>query len=348
LFVGLLPHNKTIFNTVLELIELYHHIVQDLQRIPVGSSNPYGGTIAPSTPQWHQFLDPYITSLTYFLANRELDSIRTDIVGDVNPNLTRDNYQQIEPLDMTGGTSTDEVTQILEHLEQPGLPGRPADAVLATSMISHGVDVDRFNSMFFYGMPRQTAEYIQASSRVGRSHVGIVFTCLHPARERDQSHYTYFAKYHEFIGQLVEPVAINRWAKFSINRTMPGLFMGVLLQILSNSPQAGSEGGRYYRLEYVKRKISEGIIQSDQFIPFLEEAYLVSGATGTAEMAFREEIRKRVQSFLDFIITARPDVEWVSEALIPKPMASLRDVDEAITIELDRTGKQWAARSGRA
>lgn len=347
LFVGLLPHNKTIFNTVLEMIELYHRVVQDLQRESAGSSNPYGGSAAPGTPQWQQLLDPYTTSLTYFLANRELDSIRTDINGDLNPNLEHKGYTRIEPLDMTGGTSTDDVTTILERLEQPDLPGRPADAVLATSMISHGVDVDRFNLMIFYGMPRQTAEYIQASSRVGRSHVGTVFTCLHPTRERDQSHYTYYAKYHEFIGQLVEPVAINRWAKFSINRTMPGLFMGVLLQILSNSLEAGSSGGRYYRVEYIKQKISDGSIQPDQFIPFLEEAYLVTGATGVAEITFRDEIRRRVQSFLDFIVTARPDVEWVSDALIPKPMASLRDVDETLTIELDSAGTQWAVRNGR-
>lgn len=349
LFVGLIPHNKTIFNTVLELIELYHRAVQDLQRVTAGSVNPYGGAIMPGSAQWSELLDPYVTSLTYFLANRELDSIQTDIVGDVNPNLERDGYVSVEVQGMTGGTSTDNVTRILERLEQPSPPDEPADAVLATSMISHGVDVDRLNSMIFYGMPRQTAEYIQASSRVGRSHVGVVLTCLHPARERDQSHYTYFAKYHEFIGQLVEPVAINRWARFSIKRTMPGLFMGVLLQILSNSPQAGGSGGRYYRIEHVKQKISEGSITPDQFTPFLEAAYLVTEADGVAETTFRDEIRSRVQKFLyDFILSARPDVEWVSDALIPKPMTSLRDVDETLNIELDSRGTQWAALMGQS
>jgi hypothetical protein len=216
-------------------------------------------------------------------------------------------------------------------------------------MISHGVDVDRLNAMIFYSMPRQTAEYIQASSRVGRSHVGIVLTCLHPARERDQSHYSYFAKYHEFIGQLVEPVAINRWARFSITRTLPGLFMGVLLQILSNSSQAGGSGGKYYRVEHVKQKISEGAITPDQFIPFLEAAYLVTEGDGVAETTFRDEIRNRIQKFLyDFILAARPDVEWVSDALIPKPMASLRDVDETLNIELDSRGTQWAALMGQS
>jgi hypothetical protein len=348
LFVGLIPHNKTIFNTVLELIELYHRVLQDLQRLDSGA-NPFGGAIEIGTSEWRQLLDPYVTSLTYFLANRELDSIQTDIVGDVNPNLERDGYLPVELLDMTGGTSTDQVTRILERLEQPSTSDSSPDAVLATSMISHGVDVDRLNAMIFYGMPRQTAEYIQASSRVGRSHVGIVLNCLHPARERDQSHYTYFAKYHEFIGQLVEPVAINRWARFSIKRTMPGLFMGVLLQILSNTAQAAPSGGKYYRVEHVKQKISEGTIGPDQFIPFLEAAYLVTDRDGIAENTFRSEIRNCVQKFLfDFILSARPDVEWVSDALIPKPMTSLRDVDETLNIELDSRGTQWAALMGQS
>ncbi|HEU0144798.1 MAG TPA: helicase-related protein, partial [Nitrososphaera sp.] len=337
LYVALLPHNKTIFNTILELIELYHRTLQNLQRASLGSANPYGGRVEPSTQQWLDLLDPYVTSLTYFLANRELDSIRTDIKGDVIPNLERDGYLPIEPRDLTGGTSTDEVTRTLERLEQTGSPDRPADAVLATNMISHGVDIDRFNSMIFYGMPRQTAEYIQASSRVGRAHVGIVFVCLHPARERDQSHYTYFAKYHEFIGQLIEPVAINRWAKFSLRRTVPGLFMAVLLQLLSNSAGEARNGGKYYMRDYVRQKISNGSIQADQFISLLEEAYLVNSPTNVAEQNFRAEINRRVRMFLDQIQNASPSCKYVSDALIPKPMISLRDVDESLVIELDTT-----------
>ena len=128
-------------------------------------------------------------------------------------------------------------------------------------MISHGVDVDRLNAMVFYGMPQQNAEYIQASSRVGRSHAGVVFTCLHPARERDQSHYSYFVKFHEYLGQLIEPVAINRWSKFSVQRTLPGLFMAVLLQVIAN--RSGNDNpNRYYMIDFVKGEISRGNVRS--------------------------------------------------------------------------------------
>ncbi|MGB3940827.1 MAG: helicase-related protein [Candidatus Manganitrophaceae bacterium] len=345
LYVGLIPHNKTIFNTILELIELYHRELQALQQLPASAPNPYGGALGPGTPEWRDLLDFYTTSLTYFLANRELNSIRTDLEGDVIPRLQRDALLSLEISELTGGTSTDDVSRILEKMERPAPANSSPDAVLATSMVSHGVDVDRFNSMIFYGMPRQNAEYIQASSRVGRTHVGIVFTCLHPVRERDQSHYAYFVKFHEFLGQLVEPVAINRWSKFSINRTLPGLFMGVLLQLVANR-SGESNPNRYYMLDFVRGKVSDGSLRPEHFIPLLEHAYGVQTPTTPGEIVFREEIRLRVRQYLDWILSPSAGLSFVSDVLIPKPMRSLRDVDEAISIELDSLGTQWTGRVG--
>jgi hypothetical protein len=259
--------------------------------------------------------------------------------------LQRDGLLPLEISELTGSTSTDEVSQILEKMERPAPTNSSPDAVLATSMVSHGVDVDRFNCMIFYGMPRQNAEYIQASSRVGRRHVGIVFTCLHPVRERDQSHYAYFAKSHEFLGQLVEPVAINRWSKFSINRTLPGLFMGVLLQVVANRSHE-SNPNRYYMLDFVRGKISDGSLRPEHFIPFLEQAYGVQAPTSAGQVVFRDEIHLRVRQYLDWILSPSAGLSFVSDVLIPRPMRSLRDVDETVPIEFDSLGTQWASRTG--
>jgi Helicase conserved C-terminal domain len=346
LFVGIIPHNKTIFNTILELIEYCHREIQLLQRISTGTANPYGGILNPGTNEYMNLLDFYSTTLTYFLVNRQLNEIHTDLEGDVNPNLHRDGLLQLSISELTGSATTNDVSRILEHLERSSGPDSSPDTVLATSMVSHGVDVDRFNTMIFYGMPRQNSEYIQASSRVGRSHIGIVFSCLHPVRERDQSHYSYFVKFHEFLGQLVEPVAINRWSKFSVNRTLPGLFMGVLLQLIANNSGERSPG-RYYMLDFLKQKISDGSVRADDFIPLLEEAYQVETPINIGESAFRDEIRLRVQQFLDQIINAGPGNKYVSDVLIPRPMRSLRDVDEPIEIRLDSTGRQWSRRARR-
>lgn len=343
LYVGVIPHNKTIFNSVLELIELYHREIQKLQHLTTGMPNPYNGQILPGTSEWKQLLDLYSTSLTYFSGLRELNSMRTDLEGDVITNLLRDGLNPIVISELTGSTSTDEVYRILESLEWPTVSTTP-QAVLATSMVSHGVDINRLNSMIFYGMPRQNAEYIQASSRVGRSHVGIVFSCLHPMRERDQSHYAYFKKFHEFLGKLVEPVAINRWSKFSINRTLPGLFMGVLLQLIANR-SIEQNPNQFYMIDFVRKKIGDRSLRSEHFIPILEDAYGVKNPVTPGEIAFREEINLRVKQYLDWILTPSAGLRFVSEVLIPQPMSSLRDVDESIPIELDHIGTHWTSRN---
>ena len=102
-------------------------------------------------------------------------------------------------------------------------------------MVSHGVDIDRLNLMLFNGMPRSMAEYIQASSRVGRAHLGVVFMIFNAVRERDRSHFRYHDKFHEYLDRMVEPVAINRWSRFAVRRTLPGLFMGQVLQVANRA-----------------------------------------------------------------------------------------------------------------
>lgn len=343
LYVGLIPHNKTIFNAILELIEYYHRAVYSL-RTCATATNPFAGAVIPRTPEWNELIDLYATSLSYFLAGRDLNSIRTDLMGHVFPAFESEGVPVPRVHELTGGTTTDEVQHSLETLERTSSDQFQSDAVLATSMVSHGVDVDRLNAMIFYGMPRQNAEYIQASSRVGRAHVGVVFNCLHPARERDQSHYGYFVKFHEFLGQLIEPVAINRWAKFSLSRTAPGLFMAVLLQKFAND-SSQDKPDSFYLLDFVRKKISAGELTPDMFIPLLEKAYLLSDDTSVGVATFKSELHRLVTQFLDQIICAGSQSKFVSEVLIPKPMRSLRDVDEPIDIELDSDGTEWARKA---
>ncbi len=345
-YVGLIPHNKTIFNSILELLEYYHRVIQELLDLPAGSANPYGGRLQPRTPEWADLLDLFVTSTSYFLSGRDMNSVRTDLDSHVNALLESSGLAPLRLMELTGSTSTDEVAQTLEYLEEPKAGLERSTAVLATQMISHGVDIDRLNAMFFYGMPRQNAEYIQASSRVGRTNMGIVFVCHHPARERDQSHYTLFEKYHQYLGQLVEPVAINRWAKFSINRTLPGLFMGVLLQLISNRNRNNNNTNPnlYYMTDHVRKEISSGRLRVEDFIEILEQAYNVATPTDAAQAGFKDEIALRVPQFFDQILQAAPSKKFVSSTLIPAPMNSLRNVDEPIPINLDRDGSNWSTR----
>src|SRR5207245_762782 len=101
--------------------------------------------------------------------------------------------------------------------------------VIATNIISHGVDVERFNLMLFAGFTRLVAEYIQASARVGRRRPGIVFLVATPQSERDRSILQQFAKFHEYVDRLVDPSALNRWPVPAMQRTIPGVLAGYLM-----------------------------------------------------------------------------------------------------------------------
>jgi hypothetical protein len=113
----------------------------------------------------------------------------------------------------------------LPHMNQDGgewLHGTtPPDLILATNMISVGLDVDRFNTIIMNSMPRNIAEYIQASSRVARNKLGLVITLHNPFRARDLSHFERFKEFHEKLYYYVEPISITPFSKKSVCKYLP-------------------------------------------------------------------------------------------------------------------------------
>ena len=107
----------------------------------------------------------------------------------------------------------------------------PALVMMAVSwaLISFGIDVSRFNTMIISSMPRNIAEYIQASSRVARDEDGIVFTVHHPYRSRDISHYQKFKEFHEKFYSYVEPISVTPFASKAMERYL-AMFLSVMIR----------------------------------------------------------------------------------------------------------------------
>jgi hypothetical protein len=343
IFVGIMPHNYTHINAVVRLAELFHREVEDLRRDPEGAIRRLGLASISTSDELLDLLLKYEVFVTYLLSKREGDRLNQSFEGQLNRELSGAGYTEVINRSIIGETPFSEVARVLDELENPGPDfTQRLRSLTATSTISHGVDVERLNYLCFFGMPRQTAEYIQTSSRIGRDHPGVVLACFNPARERDQSHYHFFGKYHEYLDRLVEPVPINRWSKFSIRRSIPGLFMAALLNDFNLTLGGGGRDSLYF-----SRKVRQ-LIESRQLTPeeleaYLKEAYRTTGEDVGAE--FESVIREKVNEYID--VLRNPQQDFTSENLTDQPMQSLRDVDEQLDIYLDRDSRLlWSSATG--
>lgn len=189
--------------------------------------------------------DPWMTLVGYFNSLRELGGTRRLVDDDIRTRLARMDdrglaKRYLRTIDeLTSRKDSTEIPAILDRLETPFNPRLeaenkvkrkagervdrpdPLDVILATNMISVGVDIRRLGVMVACGQPKNTAEYIQATSRVGRTFPGLVITIYNWARPRDLSHYEKFEHYHATFYQNVEALSVT---PFAPGATYRGLF----------------------------------------------------------------------------------------------------------------------------
>jgi hypothetical protein len=209
-----------------------------------------------------QLLDPFWTLMVYFNSIRELGHaatlIRADIREHMNAMWDRQGLTKgISPdslkerrfinrdLELTSRIQSNQIPDILAELFNKLRSGRDFDVVdicLATNMIQVGLDVPRLSLMTIVGQPKTTAEYIQASSRVGRKEPGLVVTIYNPARPRDRSHFEHFRAYHQSLYRFVEPTSVTPFARPVIERALHAVTIALVRMLggdsLSQRPNA--------------------------------------------------------------------------------------------------------------
>lgn len=174
-------------------------------------------------------LDPFWTCVLYFNSLRELGGAHVLLQDDVPRQMEfiasrlagtsgTARALQHEPVELSSRVPSRELPAKLNALAVPlRADGDPyaelaEDSVLASNMISVGVDVSRLGLMVVNGQPKSTAEYIQASSRVGRGLHGLVVTLYNFSRPRDVSHFEHFPGYHAALYRRVEATSVTPWA----------------------------------------------------------------------------------------------------------------------------------------
>lgn len=205
-------------------------------------------------------------------------------------------------------------------------------------MISHGVDADRFNLMLFYGIPGNTAEYIQAYSRVGRKHTGLVIDIMRPSREKDQSYLKNFIKFHEYKDILVDSVSINRWATKAVENTLPGVISSLILNhylyLLKNEPNM-SDISKYSNL---KTALREKKITGTELKNHAYGVYKCSDDDSSVGRLYRQTIDRMIEQLIDDLENGSFDgkayITKVFEQCYFKVMLSLRDTDKQIIVEM--------------
>ena len=169
--------------------------------------------------------DRYWSVVGYYNAVRELAGARAlieqDVIGNINRMAALEGVspRSINAVELSGRMVSSDLPILLNQLEgsKRGDDGC-IDALLTTSMFGTGVDVNRLNIMLVGGQPKTTAQYIQATGRVGRKNGALVATYLRGSRPRDLDHYERFLSYHLQIHRYVEPVTVRPYSMAVLER----------------------------------------------------------------------------------------------------------------------------------
>ncbi|MGF0176202.1 helicase-related protein [Streptomyces sp. Marseille-Q5077] len=234
------------------------------------ASRRYVGLLAPGTSQstllirtyatlLHRALhadtedkvrDAYWSLVGYFNSLRLLSAAELQVHDDVVAYLEL--LAEREGVDVRSVTNYSELTSRIDASEIPtrlkGIEKKlpdddTVDVLLATNMIAVGVDVDRLGLMAVMGQPQTTAEYIQATSRVGRAHPGLVAVMLNSSRPRDRSHYEGFQHFHSALYREVESTSVTPFSARASERGLHAVIIA-LARIMIPGARSNESAGK--------------------------------------------------------------------------------------------------------
>lgn len=185
--------------------------------------------------------DPYWTLVGYFNSLRELGGslvlMQDDVPVAVNQYASRHGEPARKlsgvPAELTSRVPSREIPGILQDLDRKAGDSAAYDVLLASNMISVGIDIPRLGLMVVNGQPKSLAEYIQATSRVGRGGVpGIVITIFYNSRARDRSRYETFMAWHRTLYREVEATSVTPFASRAQDKALHAVLVSLVRHLV--------------------------------------------------------------------------------------------------------------------
>ncbi len=180
--------------------------------------------------------DNFWTVVSYFNSLKDVGKMANKIGSELRDstlkqlhnrllNSTFANYRRLKfAQELTSRISSERIKETLDRLniqfENDIENSRAIDLVLATNMISVGLDVQRLGVMLVNGMPRNIAEYIQSTSRVARKNKGVIFTLFNPDNSRDLSYFEHFVSFHQKFYKEIEPLSLTPFTENTFDRML--------------------------------------------------------------------------------------------------------------------------------
>jgi len=343
LYVGLLGVGRTHTPAVARAIGLLHGVVERVRHDP-SSAGQYLNLPGASPEQLTFLAFLYEIVLTYVLTRKGGDQVGEAIETRVRRDVEHIAGGNLRVETFNSSVDMPRMIETMEEIEsgtQDTPIGERVRGVVATNIISHGVDIDRFNVMVFAGLPRQMAEYIQASARIGRQLPGISVLVVTPQAERDRSVFDRFEKFHQYVDRLVEPVPVNRWSESALELTLRGILASYLMGVVPR--QLGRE---IYLVQHVKELFGRPgaeMLNEPSVVDWVLEA--VGANSRWAPASFTAAARILAANYYGKITGASNDHDREPLNTFLGSMRSLRDVDDPawIRVSNDRDAQTLAA-----
>lgn len=339
-YIGFLPTGKTGIDTQLQL--LAHLLAARLEAYIYSPNN----------------IDDYWTIISYYNSLKDVGKTYNKVGDEVsksvsqvqirlfgeNPEYTF-NYLNIlnRTKELTSRIESYKVRSILDQIEKKQFKTENieksqigntyikevVDFVLATNMISVGIDIGRLNIMLINGMPRNTAEYIQASSRIGRKKEGLVITLFDANKARDKSYFEHFVPFHQAFYKRIEPLSVTPFTENTIDKMIKNIMIiFVRYKVPGMNADSAAKNFKKSMLEELKDFIKKRFHKYPEEYLFFERR--INDLADDWLSRISSEIRLEKYSKL----LKKPNQEDIREDRTWVLMESLREIDTSTYIQI--------------